>query len=149
MPAQIGYFDSLKNILGKVFTFVGDLTLTVIAGEATGFTLAGGTKTLTVDEAVAMSSKANVGAELLTIKTYTKVLTATDISNGYCVFSESKDRSKIRLMYACLYNGTNTFSNNQLYITTISTSSATGCLISLGANALENHVVSLTIILAT
>ena len=53
MPAQTGYFDTLKSVAGKVFSFLSTITLTGTDGKT--ITL---TQDTSLDEAVAMSSKA-------------------------------------------------------------------------------------------
>ena len=53
MLAQIGYFDTLKSVAGKVFTYLSTITLTGTDGKT--LTL---TQDTSLDEAVAMSSKA-------------------------------------------------------------------------------------------
>lgn len=53
MPSQTGYFDTLKSAAGKVFSFLSTITLTGTDGKT--LTL---TQDTSLDEAVAMSSKA-------------------------------------------------------------------------------------------
>jgi len=53
MPNQIGYFDTLKSVAGKVFTFLSTITLTGTDGKTITVT-----QDTSLDEAVAMSSKA-------------------------------------------------------------------------------------------
>ena len=53
MPDQIGYFASLKNAAGKVFTYLASITLTGTDGKIITCT-----QDTSLDEAVAMSSKA-------------------------------------------------------------------------------------------
>jgi hypothetical protein len=53
MAAQIGYYDTLKSVAGKVFTFLSTLTLTGTDGKTVTVT-----QDTSLDEAVAMSSKA-------------------------------------------------------------------------------------------
>ena len=53
MPAQIGYFDTLKSVAGKVFTYLASITLTGTDGKTITCT-----QNTSLDEAVAMSSKA-------------------------------------------------------------------------------------------
>ena len=55
MPAQIGYFDTLKSVAGKVFTYLASITLTGTDGKTITVT-----QNTSLDEAVAMSSKAKV-----------------------------------------------------------------------------------------
>jgi len=55
MPAQIGYFDTLKSVAGKVFTYLASITLTGTDGKTITVTA-----DTSLDEAVAMSSKATV-----------------------------------------------------------------------------------------
>jgi len=52
MPAQIGYFDTLKSVAGKVFTYLASITLTGTDGKTITCT-----QDTSLDEAVAMSSK--------------------------------------------------------------------------------------------
>ena len=53
MPDQIGYFASLKNVAGKIFTYLASITLTGTDGKTITVT-----QDTSLDEAVAMSSKA-------------------------------------------------------------------------------------------
>jgi len=53
MPAQIGYFDTLKSTAGKILTFLSTITLTGTDGKTITCT-----QDISLDEAVAMSSKA-------------------------------------------------------------------------------------------
>ena len=53
MSAQAGYFDTLKSIAGKVFTYLSTITLTGTDGKTITVT-----QDTSLDEAVAMSSKA-------------------------------------------------------------------------------------------
>jgi len=52
MPAQTGYFDTLKSVAGKVFTYLASITLTGTDGKTITVT-----QNTSLDEAVAMSSK--------------------------------------------------------------------------------------------
>lgn len=61
MAAQIGYFDTLKNAAGKVFTYLSSITLTGTDGKTLTVT-----QDTTLDEAVAMSSKAPKGNPVFT-----------------------------------------------------------------------------------
>lgn len=54
MPAQIGYFDTLKSVAGKVLTYLASITLTGTDGKTITVT-----ENTSLDEAVAMSSKFN------------------------------------------------------------------------------------------
>lgn len=53
MAAQIGYYDTLKSVAGKVFSFLSSITLTGTDGKTLTVT-----QDTSLDEAVAMSSKA-------------------------------------------------------------------------------------------
>lgn len=53
MPSQIGYFDSLKSAAGKVFSYLASISLTGTDGKTITCT-----QDTSLDEAVAMSSKA-------------------------------------------------------------------------------------------
>jgi len=53
MPSQVGYFDTLKSVAGKVFTYLASITLTGTDGKTITCT-----QDTSLDEAVAMSSKA-------------------------------------------------------------------------------------------
>lgn len=53
MSSQIGYYDTLKSVAGKVFTYLASITLTGTDGKAITVT-----EDTTLDEAVAMSDKA-------------------------------------------------------------------------------------------
>lgn len=53
MAAQIGYFDTLKSVAGKVFSYLASITLTGTDGKTITCT-----QDTSLDEAVAMSSKA-------------------------------------------------------------------------------------------
>jgi len=55
MPAQIGYFDTLKSVAGKVFTYLASITLTGTDGKTITVT-----QDTALDEAVAMSSKLTI-----------------------------------------------------------------------------------------
>ena len=50
MPAQIGYFDTLKSVAGKVFTYLASITLTGTDGKTITCT-----QDTSLDEAVAMT----------------------------------------------------------------------------------------------
>ena len=80
MPAQIGYYDTVKSVAGKVWTYLTTATIdTNTVGGALGFTITGGTtpRTLTVDETVDMSSKAPKASP-----TFTTQITAPVIYGG-------------------------------------------------------------------
>jgi len=62
MPAQIGYFDTLKSVAGKVFTYLASITLTGTDGKTITVT-----QDTTLDEAVAMSSKAPKASPSFTV----------------------------------------------------------------------------------
>lgn len=53
MASQIGYYDTLKSVAGKVFSFLASITLTGTDGKTITVT-----QDTSLDEAVAMSSKA-------------------------------------------------------------------------------------------
>jgi len=53
MPAQQGYFDTLKSVAGKIFSYLASITLTGTDGKTITVT-----QDTSLDEAVAMSSKA-------------------------------------------------------------------------------------------
>jgi len=53
MPSQTGYFDTLKSAAGKVFTYLASITVTGTDGKTITCT-----QDTSLDEAVAMSSKA-------------------------------------------------------------------------------------------
>jgi len=55
MPAQTGYFDTLKSVAGKVFTYLASITLTGTDGKTITCT-----QNTSLDEAVAMSSKLTI-----------------------------------------------------------------------------------------
>jgi len=81
MPAQIGYFDTLKSVAGKVFTYLASITLTGTDGKTITVT-----QDTALDEAVAMSSKAPkaspVFTETLTAQAATLTPGTTIITNG-------------------------------------------------------------------
>ena len=85
MPAQIGYFDTLKSVAGKIFAYLASITITGTDG-----------KTLTVEDnsivnqdlssdanptfaAPILTSMKASGAEQLKIWTYTHTVTAGDV----------------------------------------------------------------------
>ena len=53
MAAQIGYYDTLKSVAGKVFTYLASITLTGTDGKTITVT-----QDTSLDEAVSISSKA-------------------------------------------------------------------------------------------
>lgn len=53
MAAQIGYFDTLKSVVGKVFAYLASITITGTDGKTITCT-----QDTSLDESVAMSSKA-------------------------------------------------------------------------------------------
>jgi len=55
MAAQIGYYDTLKSVAGKVFTYLASITLTGTDGKTITCT-----QDFSIDEAGAMSSKAAI-----------------------------------------------------------------------------------------
>lgn len=61
MAAQTGYFDTLKSVAGKVFTFLASITLTGTDGKIITVT-----QDTSLDEAVAMSSKAPLASPAFT-----------------------------------------------------------------------------------
>jgi len=62
MPAQTGYFDTLKSVAGKVFTYLASITLTGTDGKIITCT-----QNTALDEAVAMSSKAPKASPSFTV----------------------------------------------------------------------------------
>ncbi|MBU2249684.1 MAG: hypothetical protein KKD77_23250 [Gammaproteobacteria bacterium] len=65
MPSQIGYFDTLKSVAGKVFTFLSTITLTGTDGKTVTVT-----QDTSLDEAIAMSAKAPKASPLFTGHVY-------------------------------------------------------------------------------
>ena len=61
MGSQIGYFDTLKSVAGKVFTYLASITLTGTDGKTITCT-----QDTSLDEAVAMSSKAPKASPVFT-----------------------------------------------------------------------------------
>jgi len=61
MSSQIGYFDTLKSVAGKVFAYLASITLTGTDGKTITVT-----QDTSLDEAVAMSSKAPKDSPSLT-----------------------------------------------------------------------------------
>ena len=61
MAAQIGYYDTLKSVAGKVFSYLASITLTGTDGKTITVT-----QNTSLDEAVAMSSKAPKNGAVLT-----------------------------------------------------------------------------------
>ena len=61
MPSQIGYFDTLKSVAGKVFAYLASITLTGTDGKTITVT-----QDTSLDEAVAMSSKAPKASPVFT-----------------------------------------------------------------------------------
>jgi len=61
MPAQTGYFDTLKSVAGKVFTYLASIILTGTDGKTITVT-----QDTSLDEAVAMSSKAPKASPVFT-----------------------------------------------------------------------------------
>lgn len=74
MSAQIGYYDTLKSVAGKVFTYLASITLTGTDGKTITCT-----QDTSLDEAVAMSSKAPKVSPALTTPSL-GVATATSIN---------------------------------------------------------------------
>ena len=72
MPAQIGYFDTLKSVAGKVFTYLASITLTGTDGKTITCT-----QDTTLDEAVAMSSKVTKGGSGQVVNTTLPAFLAT------------------------------------------------------------------------
>ncbi|MCR4307646.1 MAG: hypothetical protein NUV80_03725 [Candidatus Berkelbacteria bacterium] len=68
MAAQIGYYDTLKNVAGKVFTYLASITLTGADGKIITVT-----QDTALDEAVAMSSKAPKVSPVFTGSTTTPI----------------------------------------------------------------------------
>jgi len=58
MPAQIGYYDTLKSVAGKIFTYLASITIAGTDGKTITVT-----QDTSLDEAVAMSSKATQTAQ--------------------------------------------------------------------------------------
>ena len=71
MAAQIGYYDTLKSVAGKVFTFLASITLTGTDGKTITCTA-----NTTLDEAVSMSSKAPKASPSFTGKIVNNVIPA-------------------------------------------------------------------------
>jgi len=77
VAAQIGYYDTLKSVAGKVFTYLASITLTGTDGKTLTVT-----QDTSLDEAVAMSSKAPKASPMFTTPSL-GVATATSINSGY------------------------------------------------------------------
>jgi len=80
MSAQIGYFDSLKSVAGKVFNYLASITLDGTDGKTITVT-----QDTALDEAVAMSSKAPKESP-----TFTGTVTAPTILQTNAIENESK-----------------------------------------------------------
>jgi len=80
MPAQTGYFDTLKSVAGKVFTYLASITLTGIDGKT--ITCSQNTD---LDEAVAMSSKAPKDNPTFTTKITTPQVVVGSVITAFSV----------------------------------------------------------------
>uniref|UniRef100_A0A6M3K310 Uncharacterized protein n=1 Tax=viral metagenome TaxID=1070528 RepID=A0A6M3K310_9ZZZZ len=85
MPAQIGYFDTLKSVAGKVFTYLASITLTGTDGKTITCT-----QDTSLDEAVAMSSKAPKASPTFTTKITTPII---DLTGGQIAFPAAQAAS--------------------------------------------------------
>uniref|UniRef100_A0A6H1ZYV4 Uncharacterized protein n=1 Tax=viral metagenome TaxID=1070528 RepID=A0A6H1ZYV4_9ZZZZ len=85
MPAQIGYFDTLKSVAGKVFTYLASITLTGTDGKTITVT-----QDTSLDEAVAMSDKAPKASPAFTTKITTPII---DLTGGQIAFPAAQAAS--------------------------------------------------------
>jgi len=150
MPAQIGYFDTLKSVAGKVFTYLASITLTGTDGKTITCT-----QNTTLDQDLATT--ANVahasiklsGAEQLKIWTYTHVVTAgEDAANSLNITITAITKSKVRLMMAlcCEAAEGQILAFGPAYVTRIYTSSTTNVVVDFDIGVIAGNIISLTII---
>ena len=74
MPSQIGYFDTLKSVTGKVFTYLASITLTGTDGKIITVT-----QDTSLDDTVALSKKAN----LETANSFTNIAPMTTLAESW------------------------------------------------------------------
>ena len=77
MPDQIGHFASLKSAAGKVFAYLASITLTGTDGKTITVT-----QDTSLDEAVAMSSKAPKASPVFTTQITTPVVYGGSAENN-------------------------------------------------------------------
>ena len=132
MPAQIGYFDTLKNIAGKVFTYLASIILTGTDGKTITVT-----QDTALDEAVAMSSKLTMALGAANLKAFMNAAgTAPEWAKGIVVQSFTRDMgaasgdvsySEANFMPSCVIivatvdNAANVFSIGAQYLTVMKT----------------------------
>jgi len=85
MPAQIGYFDTLKSVAGKVFSYLASITITGTDGKTITVT-----QDTSLDEVVAMSSKAPKASPTFTTKIITPII---DLTGGQIAFPAAQAAS--------------------------------------------------------
>ena len=78
MPAQIGFYDTLKSTAGKVFAYLASITLTGTDGKTITVT-----QDTALDEVVSMSSKAPKASPTFTTKITTPIV---DLTGGQIAF---------------------------------------------------------------
>lgn len=130
-----------------------DWTVTFSAPISPGLAITPG-KTITcventtLDEAVAMSSKANRGAEQIKICTYTHVITSGEIAaTAIDISTDASDLSKVRSLFAGVHNNANVFTGLLAgWIAGYYFSSPGNLHVALGASAEAGHIISVTVI---
>lgn len=163
MPSQTGYFDTLKSVAGKVFTYLASITLTGTDGKIIACT-----QNTDLDEAAAMSSKAPkdnptfttalttpsikaAGAEQLKTWTYTHTITAAEIIAGVVnIAITAVTIVKIR-SFVVTYSNTAVIWPERYAVginmmTSVRISTTTNVEIGLAASALADHLIFITII---
>jgi len=81
MAAQKGYFDTLQSVAGKVFSYLASITLTGTDGKTITCT-----QDTSLDEAVAMSSKAPKGSP-----SFTGIITKSSVVREFIVSTSGLD----------------------------------------------------------
>ena len=95
MPSQIGYFDTLKSAAGKVFSYLSSITLTGTDGKTITVT-----QDTSLDEAVAMSSKAPKTATIAGDGTAGRVLRSIGV-----VIANGTDIAHVKCTTTSKFNG--------------------------------------------
>ena len=95
MPSQIGYFDTLKNVAGKIFTFDKTMTLTS-PNDTTIATLPAGTHSLAPLDSPLFTSP-NIGAATGTSLTVTSHMNAYKVDNGVTIYHVGRQGPNITM----------------------------------------------------
>jgi len=117
MPAQIGFYDTLKSTAGKVFAYLASITLTGTDGKTITVT-----QDTSLDEAVAMSSKAPKASPTFTTKITTPII---DLTGGQIAFPAAQAASA----------DPNTLDDYEEGTWTVTVTCGTSGTVTLGANA--------------